>query len=164
MDRIRQAVFSSLGRLVEGAHFIDLFSGSGSYGLEALSRGAVTGVFVERNRKALECMRSNLTAVLKSAGRDSVGFDVSVSDALNWRPADGKRAAIVFADPPYRLIESNLDRLFASFDAMLDRDPEARVVFEMPAELEVVQNGWTTLKRLGGGSIGSAVACIIARS
>ena len=49
-DALRQAVFSSLAARVAGARFLDLFAGSGAYGLEALSRGASSGVFVEKRR------------------------------------------------------------------------------------------------------------------
>jgi len=164
MDRMRQAVFSSLGPAVEGTAFVDLFAGSGSYGLEAVSRGAASGVFVEQDREALGCLRTNLAAVCKSAGCDPGLFRVIGADAFSWRPAEGAPAALVFADPPYRLIEPNAGRLFASFDALLARDPSARVVFEMPAELELTPEGWTLLKRLGGSGAGSAVACVYARA
>src|SRR5580658_3909094 len=56
-DGMRQAVFSSLGSRVEGARFVDLFAGSGAYGLEALSRGASGGTFVERSARASSCLR-----------------------------------------------------------------------------------------------------------
>src|ERR1700685_1093985 len=56
-DGMRQAVFSSLGSRVEGARFVDLFAGSGAYGLEAFSRGASGGTVVERSAKALARLR-----------------------------------------------------------------------------------------------------------
>ncbi|HUG13262.1 MAG TPA: RsmD family RNA methyltransferase [Opitutaceae bacterium] len=164
MDRMRQAVFSSLGAAVDGAVFVDLFAGSGSYGLEAVSRGAASGAFVEQDRKALACLNANLTAVCKSAGRDSAPFRLVGADAFIWRPAEGVQASLLFVDPPYRLIEANTERLFAAFDALLSSEPGARVVFEMPAELELQQSGWSIVKRLGGGGAGSAVACVYART
>lgn len=164
MDRMRQAVFSSLGPAVEGAVFIDLFAGSGSYGLEAVSRGAASGTFVEQERNALACLSGNLAAVCKSAGRDPGPFRVFGADAFSWRPTEAVVASLVFVDPPYRLIEANAARLFATLDALLSRKPGARVVFEMPAELELAPAGWTIVKRLGGGGVGSAVACIYARA
>lgn len=164
MDRMRQAVFSSLGPAVEGAAFVDLFAGSGSYGLEAISRGAAGGAFVEQDREALACLKQNLAAVCKSAGREPGRFRVIGADAFNWRPADAGRATLVFVDPPYRVIEANTGRLFAVFDALLSREPGARVVFEMPAELELAPKGWALLKRLGGSGAGSAVACVYERA
>src|SRR5882724_13627781 len=70
-DGMRQAVFSSLRGRVSGARFLDLFAGSGAYGLEALSRGAAGGVFVEQNARAAACVRKNIEAVCKSLGRDA---------------------------------------------------------------------------------------------
>ena len=64
-----------------GASFLDLFAGSGAYGLEALSRGAAGGVFVEREARAIACLRRNLAAVCKSLGRDQRGLVVLPTDA-----------------------------------------------------------------------------------
>jgi 16S rRNA (guanine966-N2)-methyltransferase len=164
MDRMRQAVFSSLGPAVDGAVFVDLFAGSGSYGLEAVSRGATSGTFVEQDRKALACLSGNLTAVCKSAGRDPAEYRLVCADAFSWRPAQDARASLLFVDPPYHMIEANTARLFAAFDALLTGEPAARIVVEMPAELELQHVGWTIVKRLGGGGAGSAVACVYART
>jgi len=68
-DALRQALFSSIGARVEGARFLDLFAGSGAYGLEALSRGAASGLFVERDRRTVTCLEKNLAAVSKSLGQ-----------------------------------------------------------------------------------------------
>jgi len=70
-DALRQALFSSIGARVEGARFLDLFAGSGAYGLEALSRGAMGGLFVERDRRAVTCLEKNLAAVCKSLGQSA---------------------------------------------------------------------------------------------
>lgn len=164
MDRMRQAVFSSLGASVEGASFVDLFAGSGSYGLEALSRGASSGVFVEQDRRTIVCLKANLEAVCKSAARATGGFKIVGADAFAWRAFEPNLATVVFADPPYRLIEEGAERLFAGFDRMLSHDLGARVVFEMPAELNLVHTGWSLLKRLGGSGAGAAVACIYTRA
>src|SRR5688572_13197634 len=101
-DGMRQAVFSSLGARVADAQFLDLFAGSGAYGLEAVSRGASAGVFVEKNAKAAACVRQNIAAVCKSLGRSAEGLSVLQMDAtavpvgLNATPPD-----LVFVDPPY---------------------------------------------------------------
>ena len=59
-DRIKETLFNMLSYDVEGSRFLDLFSGSGAIGIEALSRGARAAVFVENNRKAARCIRENL--------------------------------------------------------------------------------------------------------
>src|ERR1043165_2460605 len=79
-DAMRQAVFSSLGARVADAQFLDLFAGSGGYGLEPLSRGAAGGTFVEQNAKAVACLRQNIAAVCKSLSRDERGLTVLQGD------------------------------------------------------------------------------------
>src|SRR3954462_15936796 len=81
-DGLRQAGFSSLGDRVLAARFLDLFAGSGAYGLEALSRGAAAGTFVEQNARAAACVRQNIAAVCKSLGRDEHGLLLLQTDAL----------------------------------------------------------------------------------
>src|SRR6202030_4786323 len=61
MDLVRGAIFSALGDLVIGAHVLDLFAGSGAYGIEALSRGAAEAVFVDDHPKSIEAIRWNLS-------------------------------------------------------------------------------------------------------
>ena len=60
MDMVRGAIFSALGDLVIGARVLDLFAGSGAYGIEALSRGAAEAVFVDNHLKSIEAIRLNL--------------------------------------------------------------------------------------------------------
>ncbi|PYL05452.1 MAG: 16S rRNA (guanine(966)-N(2))-methyltransferase RsmD, partial [Verrucomicrobia bacterium] len=60
MDRVKAAVFSSLGESVAGARVLDLFAGSGALGIEALSRGAFSAVFVEEDRQSAEIIERNL--------------------------------------------------------------------------------------------------------
>lgn len=67
-DQMRQSIFNSIAAYVEGARFLDLFAGCGAYGLEAVSRGAASGVFVERHPKLGKIIKENLEKVLKSVG------------------------------------------------------------------------------------------------
>src|ERR1041384_253924 len=60
MDRVRAAIFSSLGDKVIGAHVLDLFAGSGGLGIEALSRGAASAMFVDHDRQAIDVIEQNL--------------------------------------------------------------------------------------------------------
>ncbi|HLP01060.1 MAG TPA: RsmD family RNA methyltransferase [Opitutaceae bacterium] len=164
MDRLRQSVFSSLGALVVDARFVDLFAGSGSYGLEAWSRGASGGVFVEQGREALECLRTNLSAVAKSLQADTRVCVVSKADALTWTPPDGARAGLVFCDPPYALIGQHAAKIFAQFDRLLLPGREGLAVFEMPGDLALEEPGWECVKRLGGGGPSAASACFYRRA
>lgn len=156
-DGMRQAAFSSLGALVPGARFLDLFAGSGAYGLEALSRGAAGGVFVEKNPKAAACVRQNLVAVCKSLGRDPAGVEVFQADALTAAYGDAA-PDLVFIDPPYEIIPEVAPVLFSRLTALLASKPDALVVFELPGELELAPVGWKQVKRLGKGARQPTVA------
>jgi 16S rRNA (guanine966-N2)-methyltransferase len=96
-DRVREAVFSILGS-VEGASALDLFAGSGAMGLEALSRGATSCVFVERDRAAVRVIQANL-AKLRLTGAVVVARDAAA--ALRDERDRGRRYDLVLADPPY---------------------------------------------------------------
>lgn len=97
MDRVREAIFSSLGDLVVDARVLDLFAGSGSFGLEALSRGAQKVVLVERARECLAAMKKN---------REKTRLEPKVEEADVFAYlGKGKQAGefdLVFADPPYK--------------------------------------------------------------
>ncbi len=149
-DGMRQAVFSSLGARVTAAFFWDLFAGSGAYGLEALSRGAAGGVFVERNARAVACLRRNLDAVGRSLGSLPADVAIATADALSWAPETA--ADLVFVDPPYEMIPQAAPLLFSRLTAALAARPEAIVVFEMPGETALTPAGWTCVKRLGRGN------------
>ena len=102
-DRAREAVFSAIAPSLPGADVLDLYAGTGSLGLEALSRGSSSAVFVERDRSALKALRSNLEAV--DLGGQVVATDVD--RFLAGHPARGREDIpgtydLVFVDPPYR--------------------------------------------------------------
>lgn len=151
-DGMRQAVFSSLGERVNGARFLDLFAGSGAYGLEALSRGAAGGVFVEKHPKAAACVRQNIAAVCKSLGRAAgEGLTLMQADALTVPLGGGGVPDLVFIDPPYEIIPDVAPALFARLTEQLASRPEALVIFEAPGEIELTPPGWSLCKRFGKG-------------
>ncbi len=96
MDRVREAIFSSLGEVVSGARVLDLFAGSGALGIEALSRGAASAVFVDVNPRCAACVRENLR-------RAKLDGSVQVMDALKFVDlyAEPGGYDLIFADPPY---------------------------------------------------------------
>lgn len=158
-DGMRQAVFSSLGARVVGSIFWDLFAGSGAYGLEALSRGATGGFFVERNGKTLACLKRNLAAVGQSIGRDLSATRLVEADALSWvMPGGGEAADLVFIDPPYSTIPQVAPVLFPRLAEALAQRPDPLVLFEMPGETDLAPEGWTCIKRLGKGAHQPTVA------
>ena len=119
-DGMRQAVFSSLGARVGKARFLDLFAGSGAYGLEALSRGAAGGVFVEQNAKAAACIRQNIVVVCKSLDRAVDDLVVVQADARRVPLGPGADVPdLVFIDPPYEIVADVAPALFARLSEVL---------------------------------------------
>jgi 16S rRNA (guanine966-N2)-methyltransferase len=101
-DRVREAAFNLIGP-VDGATVLDLFAGSGAYGLEALSRGAASAVFAEDDRAACTAIRQNLEKLRLT------GATVLCRDAiqvLSEEAGAGRRYDLVLADPPYRKFSS----------------------------------------------------------
>jgi 16S rRNA (guanine966-N2)-methyltransferase len=96
MDRVKAATFSSLGDAIAGARVLDLFAGSGALGIEALSRGASSVVFVEEDPQAIEVIERNL-AKTKFEAR------IRHQDVFDFlRHSSGAETfQIIFADPPY---------------------------------------------------------------
>ncbi|MEZ5383904.1 MAG: 16S rRNA (guanine(966)-N(2))-methyltransferase RsmD [Prosthecobacter sp.] len=97
-DRVRQAVFSMIGELVPEASVLDLFAGTGAFGLECLSRGAKSVLMVDENRHACEVIRRNLTKTRLSGGTVRQGDVFRVLPQLR---DEGRRFDLIFADPPY---------------------------------------------------------------
>ena len=157
-DGMRQAVFSSLGDRVVGARFLDLFAGSGAYGLEALSRGAAGGVFVEKNARAVASLRRNIEAVCRSLGRGREGLEIQQADATK-APIDANGfAELIFIDPPYEIIADVSGPLFTRLGEMIPTKGDRLVVFEMPGEMVLNPPGWVCVKRLGKGARQPTVA------
>ena len=104
-DRIREAVFSMIAAEVPGSRVLDLFSGSGAYGLEALSRGAEYCEFVENSPECCSVIRGNignlsLGARTRLVATDAMGYIEDIA-------RDGGKFDLIFADPPYN---SNINR------------------------------------------------------
>ena len=99
-DRIKETLFNILQPDVPGAAFLDLFSGSGAIGIEALSRGAKEAVLVEQDKDALACIRTNLKATrFEAEAQVKAGDVLSVLRTLQHTPFD-----LIFMDPPYGLL------------------------------------------------------------
>jgi 16S rRNA (guanine966-N2)-methyltransferase len=114
-DRVRQALFDMLlhapwggTHVVAGARVLDVFAGTGAFGLEALSRGAAHATFIEQNRAALAALRANVAAL-----RAEARCEVLAADAL--AVPRGAAAMLAFFDPPYH------SRLLAPAIAALQR-------------------------------------------
>jgi len=111
-DRVRESLFDLLGPLPAGSAALDLFAGSGALGIEALSRGAATATFVERDRAALRALRRNLEALGLRGRARVVAGDAASALALAPGPWD-----LILADPPYA--EGAADRVVAAAARLL---------------------------------------------
>ncbi len=110
--KVREAVFSSLGPGVAGARVLDLYAGSGSLGLEALSRGAASAVFVERDAAALAALRHNVAAV-------GIGGEIVRGDVAEYLDRAAEEFDLAFVDPPYALSLPSVQRILGSLESRL---------------------------------------------
>jgi 16S rRNA (guanine966-N2)-methyltransferase len=113
-DRVKQTLFAILERGLPGARVLDLFAGSGAAGIEALSRGASSSVFVESDRAAVGTIHANLERT-RLAGATAV---VVRAEVIGWLGTPAVQGAgpfdLVFVDPPYdhpQLLVASLERL-----------------------------------------------------
>jgi 16S rRNA (guanine966-N2)-methyltransferase len=125
-DRVREALFSALGRL-EGLTVLDLFAGAGTLGIEALSRGAERAVFVERAAAPIAALRANLEALAAPAEVHDVRR-AQVHAALRTAAERGETYDLIFLDPPYRQAASAGPRLDDALRSVLA--PGGRAVTE----------------------------------
>lgn len=147
-DRVRQALFDMLLHApwggydrVVGATVLDAFAGTGALGLEALSRGAAHGHFIERDRAALAALRGNVAALGAAA-------TVHAADAL--RPPPGVACSLVFLDPPYG--QGLVERALAALDAAGWIAADALVVAECGRDEAPVEWGEVLAERAHGAA------------
>jgi len=103
-DRVREAIFNILGDRISGATVLDLFAGTGSFGLEALSRGAKSVVFVDNDPGALELIGHNLRSSFTQPAARVFKFDLTRDTSLTTlhkQLSEQYRCTVVFLDPPY---------------------------------------------------------------
>jgi 16S rRNA (guanine966-N2)-methyltransferase len=140
-DRVREAIGNALESLqaFDGSTVIDLYAGSGALGIEALSRGASTCVFVDQSRTACEVIRQNIDSTACEAHAQ-----VQCGDAIAFATQSSNMSIdVVFADPPYR---------FSEWDALLATLHHARIVVaESDREVPPPQ-GWETIRARRYGS------------
>ena len=109
-ERIRNAMFNSIGLEIRGARVLDVFAGTGAVGLEALSRGAAHVTFVERDRIAQKILAKNIASL--GVEEQATIVRTSVANWLSTR--DDETYDIILADPPYHDLQlSTVSRLFA---------------------------------------------------
>jgi 16S rRNA (guanine966-N2)-methyltransferase len=111
-DRVKQSLFDTIAPNIDGAAVYDVFAGTGSMGLESLSRGAAHATFFEADRSALQRLKKNIAAL--DVARESTVVSGDLFKYFAQHPAPARfRADLVFLDPPYRLLRDQPDRLQA---------------------------------------------------
>ncbi len=98
-DRTKETLFNMIQSYLADCTFLDLFSGSGAIGIEALSRGAKEAVLVEQGKEACDCIKANLNKT--KLGSDATLLQMNVFDALNRLGQGRKCFDCIFMDPPY---------------------------------------------------------------
>jgi 16S rRNA (guanine966-N2)-methyltransferase len=151
MDRVKAAIFSSLGEAIIGARVLDLFAGSGALGIEALSRAAASAIFVEHDRESAEAIEKNL-AKTKLKGRVR---RQNVFDFLRQR-SNSEKFQIIFADPPYERLqhgESYTEKLLNNEDLPQLLEPDGVFVLEKrPREALPEMQFWRVVRQKAYGA------------
>ena len=154
MDRVRGAIFSSLGELIVGANVLDLFAGTGGLGIEALSRGAAGAVFVENDRRAIVAIEKNLA---HTRLRGSV-HTLDIFAYLDRLAAPGA-FGVIFADPPYAKAPGERDfapELLRSDSLRRALKPDGIFILEyLPGAKLPLENDWELIrdKRYGATAV-----------
>src|SRR5216110_1596399 len=135
MDRVKAAIFSSLGDAIVGAKILHLFAGSGAMGIEALSRGAASAVFVEHDADAVRTIERNLDRLRLTGARVVRG---DVLRTIAQEATAGAKYDLVLVDPPYGMLTEiqprlarHLPRLLTA-DGLLVVETDARTEPELP--------------------------------
>jgi len=126
-DRVREAIFNIIREQVPGSKVLDLYAGSGAFGIEALSRGAHLSVFVDNNTSCIKTIKSNLSALGKMAQSSEVLKLDAVTSISRFRK-ESRKFNIIFLDPPYykELARNSLLKI----DACVILSPQSLVIAE----------------------------------
>jgi 16S rRNA (guanine966-N2)-methyltransferase len=130
-DRAKESIFSSLGDRVVGARVLDLYAGSGAFGLEALSRGARSARFVERGRESLGVLRRNVEKI-------GQGGEIIADDVVRFLERTTASYDLVFVDPPYALSLASVEQVIGLVDRTVDRDGAVILHRRVGGDLPVV--------------------------
>jgi 16S rRNA (guanine966-N2)-methyltransferase len=151
MDRVKAAIFSSLGDAIADARVLDLFAGSGALGIEALSRGAASVLFVEEDRQLTDAIEKNLA-------KTKLDGHVRRQEVFEFlrRSTGTERFQIIFADPPYEKTSSGerfIEKLLKSEALAQLLEPNGVFVLEKrPTEQTPVTTLWDIVRARKYGS------------
>lgn len=145
-DRVRESLFNILSPGLEGVHFLDVFAGSGSVGIEALSRGAELSVFIENNTGYAKIIKENLVKV--KADSKAVILKYDVIHGLKKLAEKGWKADLIFVDPPYRNVVKILPGVLKTINEESLLRENGVVIIEHFKKTDILTDeGWTLIKR-----------------
>lgn len=153
-DRVRETLFNWVAPWIEGARVLDLFSGAGALGLEALSRGAAEAVFVDRNATVIRSLRAALDQL---GGLERASL--RQSDAVSFLQQNPQHFDLIFIDPPYasELMGSVLPAAVAC------AKPHARLYLEWGGhEAPALPAGWDWHRQSRAGQVSYGLICATA--
>ncbi len=130
-DRAKEAVFNILQTEIYGADFLDLFSGTGNMGLEALSRGANSAVLVDSSKESVAIMQFNADLIKENS-------EVVCQDALTYVLSTRKKFDIIFLDPPYNIDATPVLNAIAENKILTDG---GKVIYEHSEDFKVGEIG-----------------------
>ncbi len=151
----RERLFSSLVEFVIQCSFLDLFAGTGSYGLEALSRGAKQGTFVEFNRKCFSALKKNRDNVCKSANIEPTRAILENREVIEFLKKERNSFDIIFLDPPYSLNHKIGPQIFQQLKQNQILKENGLLIHEAPGEEKSDFTGWKLLRTTGKSKKGS---------
>ena len=136
-DALRERGFGVLGLRTVGVRFLDLYAGTGAVGFEALSRGALQVVFVERDRRAVALIESNRAALSVDRGTARVVMRPTLR-AIDELARRGERFGLAWADPPFESWMEGVDAVARVFESGV-LEPEAIACLECPDKADVTR-------------------------
>ncbi|MDP3014628.1 MAG: 16S rRNA (guanine(966)-N(2))-methyltransferase RsmD [Candidatus Subteraquimicrobiales bacterium] len=131
-DRVKESLFNMLGGITKNTNVLDLYAGTGSLGIEALSRGANSAIFVECNRTVLDYLKKNLE--LTGFSSKSKTLEGKAEKVLKQLIKEGCLFNLIFIDPPYKIDFSNL--IEALKDSVLISSPQGLIVLEHSKKID----------------------------
>jgi 16S rRNA (guanine966-N2)-methyltransferase len=145
-DRAKQSLFDVLSPLIEDAIVYDCFCGTGSMGLECLSRGAAHATFFDADRSALQGLKQNIDA-LKVADRTRILAGDIFKLAASIEVPDDRQATLIFLDPPYRFLVEKPEPLqrLAKELALRHAAPDATLLFRHDTKDTLSLPAWTPI-------------------
>ncbi len=132
LDQVKESTFDILGHLVQDAQVLDLFAGTGSLGIEALSRGCQRVIFVDKDERAVRLVQENLERVGLADPVRATVLKMDALAAVRYLAKRGEKFDLIFVDPPYKIGKGILEALFyllSTTDVLKD---EGEVILKIP--------------------------------